>query len=175
MTTSTGNLRRLTFNDDQATVPAATRATDLLDRAKFIADNTDPFQLLELAPEDRLPLAMALPNLPDEDTERLMLNMVAELHTAEQHDLSDDHNQHDAQQAEVHRQSAAGLARDAVEADLRVPRDRRAVELSRMSKRDLVARYRALGGIGGIHPPEKWSADDLIASILSMEFPGGAR
>jgi len=118
MTTITSNGRRLRFRPDQSDVPPADRSADLVRLAEFVASVTDPAQTVALEAEDRLLLAMALPNLPDERTHRLLLDMVAELHTAEMHDRSGDHNQHDAQQAEVHRQSAAGLARDAVNADL---------------------------------------------------------
>jgi hypothetical protein len=118
MTTSTGNPRRLRFSEDQNNVPIPARVADLVGLAQFIADATSPAQRVELEPEDRLLLMMALPNLPEERTHRLLLDMVAELHTAEMHDRSGDHNQNDADQAEVHRASASQLARDAVEADL---------------------------------------------------------
>lgn len=45
----------------------------------------------------------------------------------------------------------------------------RGADLSRMTKAQLISRYRQLGGLGGIHPPEKWRKDELVTSILEME------
>lgn len=53
--------------------------------------------------------------------------------------------------------------------------DTRAVELSHMTKRDLIKAARDRGIEGGYAPIEKWTKDDLRASILQSEFPGGAR
>lgn len=170
MTSTTGNDRRLMFSGNQATVPAATRASDLLAWAQMITDNTSPTQRVELEPEDRLQLAMALPNLPDDYTQQRLLDIIAELHTAEQHDLSGDHNQHDAQQAEVHPQSAAGLARELVQTDLNAQWANRGVELGRMRKLDLAAHYRKVSGhVWSLVPPERWSKDDLVAGIIGAE------
>jgi hypothetical protein len=61
--------------------------------------------------------------------------------------------------------------------------DARAVALSRMKKTQLIRMYR--NGIrrpdgtmaaygGGMHPPEKWRKDEIVGSILGIEFPGDA-
>lgn len=47
---------------------------------------------------------------------------------------------------------------------------RRGRELNKMRKADLCALYRRLGGLGGIHPPEKWRKDEVITSITEMEW-----
>lgn len=47
---------------------------------------------------------------------------------------------------------------------------RRGPELSRQRKTDLVALYRRLGGLGGIHPPEKWRKEEIVTSIIEMEW-----
>jgi hypothetical protein len=179
MTSTTGNLRRLpTFRPDQNDVPPGTRTNDLIELARFIADNTSPAQAVQLQAEDRLLLAAALPNLPDYYTQQRLLDIVAELHTAEMHDRSGDHNQHDAQQAEAHRESAAGLARDLVQTDVNSRWANRGVELGRMRKPALAAYYRKVSGhVWSLVPPERWSKDDLISGIQSAEgrTPGGAR
>lgn len=179
MTSTTGKVRRLpTFRPDQNDVPAGTRTNDLLRLARTVAELTSPAQRVVLEPEDRLLLSAALPNLPDDYIQQRLLDIVGELHTAEQHDLSGDHNQHDAQQAEVHRESAAGLARELVQTDLNAEWANRGVELGRMRKPTLAAHYRKVSGHAwSLVPPERWSKDDLIAGILRAEgrTPGGAR
>lgn len=119
MTSTTGKLRRLTFRGDQAAVPVPTRVDELTAWARAIADNTDPAQRIELQAEDRLLLAMALPNLPDERTRGLLIAMVGELHAAEQAERLDP-REAGYVPAETYRDSAAQLARDAVTADLQV-------------------------------------------------------
>lgn len=47
---------------------------------------------------------------------------------------------------------------------------RRGRELNRMNKAGLCALYRRLGGLGGIHPPEKWRKDEVINSIVDIEW-----
>jgi hypothetical protein len=120
MTSTTGNMRRLpTFRPDQNDVPTGTRTNDLLRLALTIADLTHPAQRVVLEPEDRLLLAMALPNLPDDRARGLLVAMVGELHTAEQADRLDPRDAGYVP-AETYRDSAAQLARDAVRADLQV-------------------------------------------------------
>ena len=50
-------------------------------------------------------------------------------------------------------------------------RDARKVELSHMTKRDLIRACLNRGIVGGMYQLEEWSKDDLIASLLSAEFP----
>jgi hypothetical protein len=47
---------------------------------------------------------------------------------------------------------------------------RRSPELAKRTKADLVALYRRMGGMGGTHPPEKWYKEELISSIVDMEW-----
>lgn len=47
---------------------------------------------------------------------------------------------------------------------------RRRATLDRLRKGELLVRYRELGGLGGIHPPEKWRKDELVSSIVDMEW-----
>lgn len=47
---------------------------------------------------------------------------------------------------------------------------RRGSVLGHMRKPQLVALYRKLGGLGGIHPPEKWYKEEIISSIVDMEW-----
>lgn len=47
---------------------------------------------------------------------------------------------------------------------------RRSLELNRKRKAELCTLYRRLGGLGGIHPPEKWRKDEVITSIVEMEW-----
>ncbi len=49
---------------------------------------------------------------------------------------------------------------------------RRSVDLNRRRKSELCALYRKLGGLGGTHPPEKWTREEVIASIAEMEWGG---
>lgn len=49
-------------------------------------------------------------------------------------------------------------------------RMRRSLELNKRSKSALCARYRSLGGYGGIHPPEKWYKEEIISSIVEIEW-----
>ena len=39
-------------------------------------------------------------------------------------------------------------------------------ELAKMTKTQLCALYRQMGGLGGMYPPEKWRKDEIISSIL---------
>ncbi len=58
-------------------------------------------------------------------------------------------------------------------------RDARAVELDRMTKRDLAAMCaagirRPDGGrtiVEGAHPVASWTKDEIVSTILSIEFP----
>lgn len=47
---------------------------------------------------------------------------------------------------------------------------RRGAELSKHTKAGLCARYRELGGLGGKYPLEKWRKDEVINSIVEMEW-----
>jgi len=47
---------------------------------------------------------------------------------------------------------------------------RRARELNRQNKAVLCALFRRLGGMGGVHPPEKWRKDEVVAAITDMEY-----
>ncbi len=47
---------------------------------------------------------------------------------------------------------------------------RRGLELGKIRKAQLCTMYRQLGGLGGIHPPEKWRKDEVISSIVDMEW-----
>ena len=47
---------------------------------------------------------------------------------------------------------------------------RRGRELNRMRKTELCALYRRLGGLGGIRPPEKWRKDEVVSSIVDIEW-----
>lgn len=47
---------------------------------------------------------------------------------------------------------------------------RRSRELNRLTKAALCAQYRRLGGMGGIHPPEKWRKDEVVTSVVEMEW-----
>lgn len=47
---------------------------------------------------------------------------------------------------------------------------RRSTELNKQNKTALCALYRSLGGLGGIHPPEKWRKDEVLNSIIDIEW-----
>lgn len=47
---------------------------------------------------------------------------------------------------------------------------RRGKELHRSSKAQLCRRYRSMGGLGGAHPPEKWRKDEVVTSIIEIEW-----
>jgi hypothetical protein len=47
---------------------------------------------------------------------------------------------------------------------------RRGAELDKKRKADLCAMYRQLGGLGGKYPPEKWRKDEVITSIIEIEW-----
>lgn len=47
---------------------------------------------------------------------------------------------------------------------------RRSTELAKHTKHTLCAKYRALGGLGGTQPPEKWRKDEVINSIVDIEW-----
>lgn len=47
---------------------------------------------------------------------------------------------------------------------------RRGGELDRKRKAELCAMYRQLGGLGGKYPPEKWRKDEVITSIVEIEW-----
>lgn len=47
---------------------------------------------------------------------------------------------------------------------------RRGAALSKLRKAELCAMYRALGGLGGKYPPEKWRKDEVVTSIVEMEW-----
>ncbi|MEU9703025.1 hypothetical protein [Streptomyces sp. NPDC047981] len=47
---------------------------------------------------------------------------------------------------------------------------RRSRELNKQAKAQLCTLYRSLGGLGGIHPPEKWRKDEVVTSITDMEW-----
>lgn len=47
---------------------------------------------------------------------------------------------------------------------------RRHRELNKTTKAQLCVLYRQLGGLGGMHPPEKWRKDEVITSITEMEW-----
>jgi hypothetical protein len=47
---------------------------------------------------------------------------------------------------------------------------RRGRELHAMRKSELCALYRQLGGLGGIHPPEKWTKDEVVNSVADIEW-----
>lgn len=46
----------------------------------------------------------------------------------------------------------------------------RYMELRRMTKGALIARYRKLGHMWSQHPLEKWTKDEVIEGVLSIEF-----
>jgi hypothetical protein len=47
---------------------------------------------------------------------------------------------------------------------------RRGQQLRVKRKAELCALYRRLGGLGGIHPPEKWTKDEVVTSIIEIEW-----
>lgn len=47
---------------------------------------------------------------------------------------------------------------------------RRGLELNKFRKVELCGTYRGLGGLGGIHPPESWRKDEIISSIVDIEW-----
>lgn len=101
---------------NQADIPVGQRINDLLAMANEIAaanNHTFPIRLL---PADRLRAAMRLPNL-DHPTQWLIW-IVGELIEARHAEITYDHNDPDTQPPEVYVASAAGLARDAILADL---------------------------------------------------------
>lgn len=62
--------------------------------------------------------------------------------------------------------------------------DARAMRLNRMTKTQLIDMYRRgiknpYGSLvrygGGAHPPEHWRKDEVVNTILAIEFPGGPR
>lgn len=111
----------MTFADDQADVPPEVRAEDLLRLAGAVAEITDPRVPATLQAQDRLLLAMAVPNLPDGDARRRLLDIVDELHQAELADRVDPAERCDPEyrSPEDYRESAATLARELVDADLK--------------------------------------------------------
>jgi hypothetical protein len=122
MTTTSSKLRpHLTYQPDQQAVPAVTRVDDLIRLAQFIAENTDPAQRLELNGEDRLELAMALPNLPDDRAQELLIGMVTDLHSARlaQKLAEDGGLGWEETPAGDYYLAVAAAAREAVEADLK--------------------------------------------------------
>lgn len=47
---------------------------------------------------------------------------------------------------------------------------RRGRALHKMRKAELCALYRKLGGLGGIHPPEKWTKEEVVNSVADIEW-----
>jgi len=47
---------------------------------------------------------------------------------------------------------------------------RRGRQLHQMRKSALCALYRQLGGLGGIHPPEKWTKDEVVTAVAEIEW-----
>lgn len=47
---------------------------------------------------------------------------------------------------------------------------RRGAELLKLRKADLCAMYRRLGGLGGKYPPELWRKDEVVSSIIDIEW-----
>lgn len=47
---------------------------------------------------------------------------------------------------------------------------RRGSVLTHLRKAKLCALYRELGGLGGTHPPETWYKDEIVSSIVDMEW-----
>ena len=47
---------------------------------------------------------------------------------------------------------------------------RRGLELNKVTKGQLCTMYRQLGGLGGTHPVEKWYKEEIISSIVDMEW-----
>lgn len=47
---------------------------------------------------------------------------------------------------------------------------RRTAELKGKTKGGLCALYRSLGGLGGVHPPERWRKDEVLASVIDIEW-----
>lgn len=109
-------LLRLSFHRDQHRIPAGRRINDLQALAQEIADSTATDLPLELTGADRVTVAMLLPNHPDPS--RVLLDIVGEIHAGQQHELDDDHNQADPEQAAIHYGCAQTLARDAVLAEV---------------------------------------------------------
>lgn len=108
-------LLRLSFHRDQHRIPTGRRIDDPQALAQEIADSTATDLALELDESDRDAVAMLLPNHPDPSG--VLLDIVGEIHAGQQHELDDDHNQADAEQAAIHYGCAQTLARDAVLAD----------------------------------------------------------
>lgn len=52
----------------------------------------------------------------------------------------------------------------------RTHHQRRSTELVKKNKTALCTLYRSLGGLGGIHPPEQWHKDEIINSIIDIEW-----
>lgn len=171
-TTASNDARpRPTYLADQHRVPATDRARDLLALARFIADNTDPAQRIELTGEDRLELAMALPNVPDDWAQDRLLEIVGELHCAEQADNDFDHNNPAPVSVETYRESAAARARDAIDTDLRAAKATRGRQLRRMGRPGLARHYRTVSGYAwSTRPPEQWPLDELVQAVLTVEF-----
>lgn len=48
-------------------------------------------------------------------------------------------------------------------------RIRRRITLGKLRKAEVIARYRQLGGLGGMYPPEKWRKDEVVTSVAEME------
>jgi len=46
----------------------------------------------------------------------------------------------------------------------------RSQELSKLTKGELCALYRRLGGLGGTVPPEKWTKEEVANSIVGIEW-----
>lgn len=47
---------------------------------------------------------------------------------------------------------------------------RRGRALHAMRKAELCALYRKLGGLGGIHPPEKWTKEEVVNAVADIEW-----
>ncbi|WP_433860288.1 hypothetical protein [Streptomyces kronopolitis] len=43
-------------------------------------------------------------------------------------------------------------------------------ELNKMTKGQLCTLYRQMGGLGGTHPPEKWTKEEVVHSVVDMEW-----
>lgn len=48
--------------------------------------------------------------------------------------------------------------------------NRRRPELNKHPKAALCRLYRSLGGLGGVHEPEKWRKDEVLSSIVDIEW-----
>jgi len=50
-------------------------------------------------------------------------------------------------------------------------RDERREFLMTLSKKALIEYYKANGYVWSLHPLEKWNKEEIISSILDLEFP----